>query len=58
MAIPPFRSGFLSVPLRELTPYRISDETDFDYKQVVMKEYTFITANLYSQPEAFANANV
>ena len=39
-------SNMIPVPLSELTPYRISDETDFDYKQVVMKEYTFITANL------------
>ena len=39
-------SNMIPVPLSELTPYRISDETDFDYKQVVMKEYAFITANL------------
>lgn len=39
-------SNMIPVPPGELTQYRISDETDLYYKQVVLKEYSFITANL------------
>lgn len=39
-------SNMIPVPPSELTQYRISDEVDLHYKQVVLKEYSFITANL------------
>ena len=48
-------SNMIPVPPDELTQYYISDETDFSYKQVVMKEYSFITANISM---IIKNANV
>lgn len=39
-------SNMIPVPSSELTQYRISDEPDLYYKQVVMKEYSYITANI------------
>ncbi|MCI9337061.1 MAG: type III toxin-antitoxin system ToxN/AbiQ family toxin [Lachnospiraceae bacterium] len=48
-------SNMIPVPSGELTQYRISDETDLYYKQVVLKEYSFITANISM---IIKNANV
>ena len=48
-------SNMIPVPFSELTQYRISDEADLHYKQVVMKEYSLITANL---PMILKNASV
>ncbi len=38
-------SNMIPVPEQELTPYRIADEQDENYKIVVQKEFDFIRAN-------------
>ncbi len=39
-------SNMIPVPAEELIPYSISDEKDMNYKQLVTKEYSFITSNI------------
>lgn len=46
-------SNMIPVPPGELTQYRISDETDLYYKQVVLKEYSFTNAE-----KLFANKEI